>query len=111
MNSIFKRLLLVIAIAGSLFACDLAATSHSLSAMSVKDSQSCASACHGHAQIAAQLMNGQKEEDDDKKPAPLVATWVTSSASLLLLYTAPFVILFVFIDRHRERLLTTQLRF
>lgn len=111
MKNIVKRLLLVIAIAGSLLACDLAATSHSLSAMSVKDSQPCASACHGHAQIAAQLMNDQKEEDDDKKPVPLVANWVLSPASLLLLYTIPFVVLFVFIDRHRERLLTTQLRF
>lgn len=109
--NIVKRLLLVIAIAGSLLACDLAATSHSLSATSLKDSQSCASACHGHAQIAAQLMNSQKEEDDDKKPTPLVASWVHSPASLLLLYTIPFIVLFVFIDRHRERLLTTQLRF
>jgi len=111
MKSIVKRLLLVIAIAGSLLACDLAATSHSLSAASLKESQSCASACHGHAQITAQLMNNQKEEDDDKKPAPLIATWISSPASLLLLYTVPFVVLFVFIDRHRERLLTTQLRF
>lgn len=111
MNSILKRLLLVVAIAGSLLACDLAATSHSLSAMSLKESQSCASTCHGHAQIAAQLVNSQKEEDDDKKPAPLIASWLHSPASLLLLYIIPFVVLFVFIDRHRQQLLTTQLRF
>lgn len=111
MNSTFKRLLLVVAIAGSLLTCDLATTSHSLSAASLKESQSCASACFGHTQVATQLVNNQKEEDDGEKPTPVIAPWLNSPASLLLLYTVPFVVLFVFIDRHRQRLLTAQLRF
>lgn len=110
MKSMVKRLLLVIAIAGSLFVCDLAAQSHLLNAPATNDVQ-CSFACHGHAQNAAQLINSQKEDDDDKKPAPLITSWLISSVNLLLLYTVPFVILFVFIDRHREQLLTTRLRF
>lgn len=111
MRGIVKRLLLVIAVATSLFVCDLAATSHSLNTSSLKDSQACASACHGHAQTTAQLANSQKEDDDDEKPNPIISSWLMSPASLALLYTAPFVILFVFIDRHRKQLLTTRLRF
>ena len=111
MKSIVKRLLLVVAIASSLLACDLAATSHSLNASSFKDSQTCASACHGHTQVTAQLANSQKEDDDDKKPTPIISSWLLSPVSLILLYTAPFVILLVFIDRHRQQLLTSRLRF
>lgn len=111
MNGFVKRLLLVVAIASSLFVCDLAAaTSHSAST-STSTGASCMSACHGHAQGTAQLADRQTEDDDDKKPSPLVATWITSPISLLLLYMVPFVVFFVFIDRHRESLLTTQLRF
>lgn len=73
--------------------------------------QGCSNVCTSHSPAAVIGDSTNKKDKEDKEPTPPSFTWIESPYSLLALYLAPFVLLLVFIDRHRQSLLTTHLRF
>ena len=88
-----------------------AGLSHAKVAQEKGIQQGCSNVCVSHAQAAVVGDSTNKKEKEDKEPTPPSFTWVDSPYSLLALYVVPFVFLIVFIDRHRQSLLTTHLRF
>lgn len=73
--------------------------------------QGCSSICISHTPAAVVGDSTNKKDKEEKEPAPPAFTWIDSPYSLLALYLAPFVFFLIFIDRHRQLLLTTRLRF
>lgn len=73
--------------------------------------QGCSSVCISHVQPAVVSDTNNKKEKEDKEPTPPLFTWIDSRYSILALYLISFVLFLVFIDRHRQFILTTNLRF
>lgn len=72
---------------------------------------SCNSSCHSHGQSTAINSQENKDEEDDKEPAPPLLYWQQIPVNLLLLYVLPVFGVLWFVSNKQKILLTTQLRF
>lgn len=71
----------------------------------------CSSACSSPGQYVAINNHSKNGDDDEKEPAPPVATWDSVTVGLEALYLAPVGAAFWILTRQKRILLTTHMRF
>lgn len=72
---------------------------------------SCSASCHSHGHASETVSQDIKDEEDDKDPVPLAATYLQLPVNLSLLYVLPAFGVVWLISNKQRLLLTTQLRF
>lgn len=99
-----KNLFLVAALVGGIFICGLGIIGHDS-----QNTQSCSSSCHTHGGLT-EIAPSKKLDESEKKPTPPPIKWPTAEINLLVLYSLPILVYFLFSYKRLEIHLTTQLR-